>query len=102
MLVLEVTSMVWLLLMISLDILGFSFLMTRARLLKFSKLSQRELRLNMNYHSSISEVIMVQNSKALISKNFLMNMALLMNYRLLIHRNIMVWSRERIEHLLKG
>src|ERR1041385_4911364 len=75
--------------------------MTRSRLLKFSKLSQRELRLNMNYLSSISEVTMVQNSKTLISKNFLMNMALHMNPQLLIHRNKMVWSRERIEHLLK-
>src|ERR1044071_9771692 len=63
----------------------------------FAKRAQTEYELSLKH----IRVIMVQNSKTLISKNFLMNMALLMNSRLLIHRNKMVWSRERIEHLLK-
>src|SRR4051812_39663250 len=45
----EETNMVLLLLMTSLGILGFSFWMTREKLLKSSSHSLRELKPNMNY-----------------------------------------------------
>ena len=77
--VLVAVIMVWLLLMISLDTLGYSFSQTKPIPKISSRVSPRRPRMNMVCELSTSEVIMILSSKILVSMNLSTKMVLLMS-----------------------
>jgi len=97
----ETVIMVWLLLMIFLDTLGYSFLKTKLAPKTSSKDSPRRLKMNMKCELSMSEATMVLSSKILISKTFSMKMVSLMNSQPHTLPNRMELLSKRIELLLK-